>query len=144
MFYAVTASTTPIIDTSSFIQTAADEGVGNFSEQIGAMFGVLGILLIAVFTIVWMMKYLSNKRLYRQASNSAIKVIERRSMGPKTTIYILEVLDKVLCVAENPTGWSVLAEFPKGSIPPAVAEDYRSPSLFDGIIKKFTLKQETL
>lgn len=75
------------------------------------MLATLGLLVAALLGASWFVKRMMNTRVQQMNSTSLIKVTERRSLSPKTVIYLLEIQGKTLVVGETPAGLSKLGEF---------------------------------
>ena len=75
------------------------------------MLATLGLLVAALLGASWFVKRMMNTRVQQMNSSSLIKVTERRSLSPKTVIYLLEIQGKTLVVGETPAGLSKLGEF---------------------------------
>lgn len=84
----------------------------SFTMQLLSMFTTLGILVVAVLIFTWFMKRLLNTRLQQMNSTSAVKIIERRALSPKSIIYILEVKDQGIILSESSNGIALLSTFP--------------------------------
>src|SRR4051812_14460183 len=62
-----------------------------FYTEFFKMLSVLGLIVLALLMVTWFLKRMLNTRIEQVNSNSLIKVIERRSLTPKTSVYMLEV-----------------------------------------------------
>ncbi|SHE10207.1 putative inner membrane protein [Chlamydia abortus] len=79
------------------------------------MFKMLGslTLLLALFGIgVWAFKKFLRSKGQGLGNSSTIKILDRRSINPKTCIYILRVVNKILVIAESGENITLLSEFP--------------------------------
>jgi flagellar protein FliO/FliZ len=74
------------------------------------MLGVLGMILGGLLGISWYLKRLTGQRYEKANDESLIKVIDQRSLSPRTIIYLLEVEGKSLVVGETPHGLVRLKE----------------------------------
>lgn len=95
-------------------------GLGSFFTEMLNMFFVLGFIVAAMFLVAWVLKKMLNTRLQQMNTTSTIKVLERRSLSPKSAIYLLDVHGKGIVIAETPNGITSLAEIP---LPPEVKEE---------------------
>jgi len=53
-----------------------------------------------------------NSRIQQINTTSLIKIIERRALTPKSSIYILEIRDREIAIAESAHGIIKLADYP--------------------------------
>lgn len=63
------------------------------------IFALLGLILLFVISI-WMLKKISKFRLGKGRSQ-AIQIVERCSLSPKTVLYLVEVDNKRVLLAES-------------------------------------------
>ncbi len=61
----------------------------------------LGALLVLIFLTVWALKRLSSGRLKFMNNALAIKILEKRSLSPKSVLYLVEVSGKKVLIAES-------------------------------------------
>ncbi len=89
---------------------------GMFPENMKLeMFKMLGslTLLLALFGIgVWAFKKFLRSKGQALGNSSTIKILDRRSINPKTCIYIIRVVNKILVIAESGEKITLLSEFP--------------------------------
>ncbi|AAP05133.1 FliO/MopB family protein [Chlamydia caviae] len=89
---------------------------GMFPENMKLeMFKMLGslILLLTLFGIgVWAFKKFLKSKGPGFGNSSTIKILDRRSLNPKTCIYIIRVVNKILVIAESGEKITLLSEFP--------------------------------
>jgi flagellar biogenesis protein FliO len=94
-------------DTSPFeIPVKQDD---RFFYQFLNMLFSLGTILVLIFIISWLLKRFLNTRLQQLNTSSLIKIIERRSLTPKTTLYVLEINGKDIAIAESTNGITLLS-----------------------------------
>jgi flagellar biogenesis protein FliO len=82
-----------------------------FYSQFLSMLSTLGIVVAVILFITWVLKQLLSTRIQQMNSSSAIKILERRSLTPKTAIYLLDVYGKGIAIAESQNGVTRLSEF---------------------------------
>lgn len=82
-----------------------------FLSEFVSMMGTLGLIISAILIFAWFLKRMVNTRQEQANTTSIIKVVERRSLSPKTAVYLLEVEGKSLIVAESVNGVTRLAEY---------------------------------
>lgn len=72
------------------------------------MLMMLGLIVLFILIVSWLLKRFMNTRMQQINSASPIKILERRSLTPKTAIYLLEVHGKGIIIAESQNGVSHL------------------------------------
>jgi flagellar biogenesis protein FliO len=78
-----------------------------------------------------------NNKLEQSNQISTIKVIERRSLSPKTSIYLIEIHEKTIALAESADGVALLTEFPF-TLSQTEGEAQEVPSAFKKILDNKT------
>lgn len=73
---------------------------------------MLGLLLAAVFLATAFLRKMLNAKYEQQNTSSQIKIIEKRPLSQRTTLYILEIDKKTLLIAETPSSVVALSESP--------------------------------
>lgn len=92
-----------------------DEGdTDHFMHEFINMLTTLGIIVAFVLIATWFLKKMFNTRIEQLNTNSVVKVIERRVLNPKTTIFLLEIKGRGLIVAESANGLTHLGDFDVG------------------------------
>lgn len=81
-----------------------------FSQFLNMLF-TLGLIVFALLTLSWILKRMTNTRLKQENEVSTIKILERRSITPRTAIYVLEIKNKVITIAESHNNLIKLSEF---------------------------------
>lgn len=83
----------------------------NMRFEMLKMIGSL-VLLLGVFGFgVWLFKRFARPG-GRTIGSSSIKILDRRVLTPKTTLYLIKVVNKVLVIADNSERTTLLTEFP--------------------------------
>jgi flagellar biogenesis protein FliO len=90
---------------------------------------MLGLLVLLIFLASWILRKVVNTRIQQVNDTSDIKVVERRSLTAKTAIYLLQIRDKEIAVAESSNGISLLSIFQPN-------EESSSPSSFDRVLQQ--------
>jgi flagellar biogenesis protein FliO len=90
---------------------APSEQTNTFIKEFIGMLTTLGLIISLMLIVAWFLKRMVNARLEQRNITSAIKITERRTLSPKTALYLLEVYDKTVLIAESQNGVSRLAEF---------------------------------
>ncbi|AAF39236.1 flagellar biosynthetic protein FliO [Chlamydia muridarum str. Nigg] len=80
--------------------------------ELGKMFASL-ILLLGIFGLgCWLFRRFLRSRGHIPSSNSSIKVLDRRVLPSKTSIYVIKVANKTIVIAERGEHVTLLSEFP--------------------------------
>jgi flagellar biosynthetic protein FliO len=93
------------------LQNQATNGEDHFFRDLMNMFASLGLIIIVIFIASWFMKRILNTRLQQMNATSEIKILERRSLTPKTAIYLVEIGGKGMALAESTNGITLLTQF---------------------------------
>jgi len=76
-------------------------GGSEFDESFKKMFWALGALVVLIFITVWMIKRLTKIRLTQFNRFSKIKIIEKRSLSPKSILYLVEIGGRRFFLSES-------------------------------------------
>lgn len=87
-----------------------DQGEDRFMQELVSMATTLGLLIAAMIAVGWILKRLLNKRIEQMNTTSMIKILEKRYLTAKSSIYLLEVNGKGILVGETTAGISKIAE----------------------------------
>ena len=79
------------------VQAKTDKYESAFTKTI---FILISILVLVVLT-VWMFKRLSNSRFSKLNYLKNIKILEKRPLSPKSMLYLVEVGEKQILLAES-------------------------------------------
>lgn len=82
----------------------------HFFAELMNMLSTLGIILLALLIVAWITRRMLNTRLEQVNTTSSIKILERRSLAPRVTIYVLDISGARLIVGETPAGLVRLGE----------------------------------
>ena len=91
------------------VQPTAQED--HFTRDLMQMLLTLGMIVGMIFVITWFLKKMLNTRIQQLNTSSDIKILERRSLTPKTAIYLLDVKGKGIIIGESTNGLTRLADF---------------------------------
>jgi len=83
--------------TSQQVQSNSDQ----FESAFKRMLWVLAGLVALIIATVWMIRRLMNIRLSQTNNLSSIKILEKRNLSPKSVLYIVEVDEKRVLLAES-------------------------------------------
>ncbi len=111
--------------------TKEEGNLGGFFGELVNMFFVLGFIIAAMLIIAWVLKRLLNTRLQQMNTTSPIKILERRSLTPKSAVYLLEIHGKGIIIGETPHGITSLGEV----VLPEEDQDREPPKSFGKILE---------
>lgn len=77
-------------------------------NMLATMGLILGLLLLAL----WFVRRLANKRFEQMDEGSYFDVLERRSLSPKTMVYVIEIDGRRIVLAESHQGIARIADYP--------------------------------
>lgn len=83
---------------------------GDYAKQFVHMLLSLGFILVLMLVGAWVLKRMMSQRMLQANSSSAIKVLERRALSPKASVYLVEVNGQGLLVGETATGLEKLGD----------------------------------
>ncbi len=90
----------------------AEEGAFDFKGELTKMFFSLIIIIALLLVGVWWFKRSSKSRLFRLNLNTQMKILERRPLSAKASLYLVEVCGKRIVVGESPAGVAPITELP--------------------------------
>ena len=108
------------------------------------MLFTLGIMLAFLMLGAWLLKRVFNNRMMQVNKSSAIKVLERRNLAPKSAIYLVEICGQGLVIGETPAGLTRLGEIDGQLLERALeteSTEKKNEGAFSSILKK-TAKKE--
>lgn len=85
----------------------------NYGGQFVNMLLTLGFVLVLIFASVWFLKKIMRSRLQTLNRSNGIKILERRPLTPKASLYLVDILGKGVVISESPSGIQLVTEFPK-------------------------------
>ncbi|MBS4168867.1 flagellar biosynthetic protein FliO [Parachlamydia sp. AcF125] len=71
---------------------------------------VLGLIVSALLFLSWAVKKIVYTRFLQDNVTSMIKILDRRSLSPKSWVYVVEIEGKQLILGESLNGLTKLAE----------------------------------
>ena len=83
------------------IETASQIPPGDIGAAFVKMLVSLAAIVALLFLSYWFLRKLIQNRLQKGSGNAAIQVIEKRMISPKTMLYIVEVDQKRILIAES-------------------------------------------
>jgi len=98
-----------------------------YSEFIN-MLASLGLIIALIFIVAWFLKRLANTRLTQVNNSSSIRIIEKRIISPKTSLFLLDIEGTTVFIAESANGVTRLAEF-------STKEEAKQSSSFEKLLE---------
>ena len=96
----ITTLPSPVIDNQSEA-TPAIHTSPDYEQAFVKMMVTLAVLLILIVATVWLLRRYSSGRIRGMNRNLSIKVLERRPLSQKTSLYIIEAGGKKLLISES-------------------------------------------
>jgi len=133
---------TPLFADDTINEITAKEGQSyNYWSEFVNMLVTLAFVLILIFATVWLLKKIMRSRFQTMNRSNGIKILERRPLNPKASLYLIEVLGKGVVIAESQAGIQVVTEFPETMKIEEIFEQFRkeqeiSPSFKETFAKK--------
>lgn len=97
-----------------FTEQAAEGQTYNYWGEFVNMLLTLAFILVLIFLSVWALKKIMRSRLKHLNRSTAIKILERRPLNPKSSLYLVDILGKGIVVSESPSGIQLVTEFAEG------------------------------
>lgn len=88
----------------------------HFWGELINMLVTLGCILLVLGALLWMMRRMQTSRIKYANETGLIKVIDHRVLSQKTSIYLLQIDQKAILIADTQNGTTHLAEFPLSDI----------------------------
>lgn len=107
---ATLENTPPAIETMDQHLTSVPPGDygATFVKMILTMVGLIALLALTF----WFLRRLIQQRLQKGVGEQAIQILEKRMISPKTMLYLIEVEDKKILLAESHLEIKRLENFP--------------------------------
>lgn len=100
-----------------YVEEIKTENDGSpFLKEFLNMLWTLGLLLGGLFLVAYLLRRLLNARQDQANVTSAIKIMERRALSNKTSLYLIEVGEKAIVLSEGSNGVTLLDVTPKKSL----------------------------
>ena len=84
-----------------------------FMSEFFNMLLVLGMIVVLLYVGSWMFRRMLTQRNMQMNETSEIKVLEQRSLSPKSALYLVSVFGKTLLISESQNGVKFLADLPE-------------------------------
>ena len=73
----------------------------DFHKTFIRMLISLGLIIILVFVTYWAFRKMMRTKQMQGNNNKAIKILERRTLSPKTVLYLVEIKNKKILLSES-------------------------------------------
>ena len=83
----------------------------NYWAEFVNMLLTLGFVLILIILSVWVLKKIMRSRIHILNRSNGIKILERRPLNQKSSLYLVDILGKGVVIAESPAGIHKICEF---------------------------------
>ena len=101
----------------------------NYWGEFVNMIITLMIVVALIFISVIVLKKVMRSRMHHINRGARIKIIERRPINQKASLYLVDIAGKIVMIGESPAGLNLITELPDMKIeeePVAVASKLRS------------------
>ncbi len=95
----------------SLLDAATEGTTYNYWAEFVNMLITLFVIVALIIVSVWVLKRVMRSRFKQLNDSTAIKVLERRALNPKASIYLVDILGKGVVIAESQSGISLIKEF---------------------------------
>lgn len=85
---------------------------GDYGAALIKMFLTMIAIIVLFFISYWFLKKLVNHRLQKGSDNHSIQIVEKRILSPKTMLYLIEIDNKKILVAESQLEIKKIESFP--------------------------------
>lgn len=86
----------------------------NYWSEFFNMLMTLGFIIGLVILSVWFLKRIMRSRIKHLNRSTGIKILEKRALTNKSSLYLVEVLGKGILIADSAAGVQRLAEIEGG------------------------------
>jgi len=83
------------------LETVSQMPPGDFGAAFVKMFLTLIALIALLLVTYWFMRKIIQHRLQKGSRDATIQILEKRMISPKTMIYLLEIENKKIVIAES-------------------------------------------
>ncbi len=96
---------------SEFLGNTPDTQSYSYWGEFVNMLLTLGFILILIFVSVWVLKKIMRSRVQNLNRSNGIKILERRPLNSKSSLYLVDILGKGVVISESQSGIQVITEF---------------------------------
>ena len=83
------------------ITPALDLSPGHFKISFFKTLAVIAFCLILIFLALWFFKRFANQKFFNLNEAHHIKIIEKRPISPKSILYLIQVGNRQIVIAES-------------------------------------------
>lgn len=99
-------------ETPSFFETVVEEGKDyNYMSEFVNMMLVLLLIVALLFVTIFVLKRVMKARMYNASRTSSIRILEKRALGQKSALYLVDILGKGVVISESAAGIQLIKEF---------------------------------
>jgi flagellar biogenesis protein FliO len=85
----------------------------SYKREFFNMLLTLAFVVVLILASASMLKRFARNRMHQANNANLIKILERRQLTAKTMLYLVEVGEKNILIADGPSGVTALTELPK-------------------------------
>ncbi len=85
----------------------------NYWHEFVNMLYTLAFVIALIFLSIWVLKKMMRSRVKSLNQANGIRILERRPLSAKATIYLVDILGKGIVISESPAGVHRISEFPE-------------------------------
>lgn len=85
----------------------------NFMQEFVKMLLTLASVIAVLLVISYLLKRFMNTRIQQINDSSDIKILERRTMSPKSSVYLLDIKGRQVAIVESHNALLLLPEVPQ-------------------------------
>lgn len=135
----------PQTDAKEFFAPSTENQNFPYWKDFVNMLISLFVILALILATVWFLKKFLRSRLYQLNRSTAIKVLERRALNQKSSLYLISVLGKGVLISESPAGIQTILELPhQTNIEEAISTLKDEPNPASSFTSLFQKKMKTL
>lgn len=112
-----------------------------FWDEFSQMLYYLGMICLGMLVVAWFLKKALHTRMQQMNLTSSIKILEKRSLSPKSSLYLIDVLGKGVLIGETPGGIHLITELPT-DIPLPEPAEVKPTRSFAELLKKEEKNEE--
>lgn len=103
------------LSSSLFAEEVKPPSPFNFMGEFVNMLLTLALVLGLVFISLVFLKKLMRSKMRQLNYTTGIKILERRVLNTKSSLYLVDILGKGIVISESPAGIQLVTEFPPGT-----------------------------
>lgn len=85
----------------NFLQNSNEIPIGDFGAALTKIFLTLIALLLLLGGSIWVLRKLIQQKLQRGSGTQMIHLLEKKMISPKTMLYVVEIENKKIVLAES-------------------------------------------